>query len=89
MARWDTVVEGRGLLTEGDTGDAVRELQQHLRDLGFKVAVDGVFGPITASAVCEFQARAGVFADGVVGRRTARALCAGRSQNCEARATGG
>ena len=74
MARWDAVVDGRRVLGEGDSGEGVLELQRLLRLRGYRVNEHGRFGPSTARAVREFQAASGVLADGVVGRRTARAL---------------
>lgn len=59
----------------GATGTAVRRLQRALRrtaDLG--VAVDGVFGPQTETAVEQFQKSADLVADGIVGPLTWQAL---------------
>ena len=47
----------------GSTGDAVRAVQVLFANL----AVDGVFGPDTESAVRKFQEQWGVTADGIVG----------------------
>lgn len=71
---WEGVLDGRRVLREGDRGEGVREVQRLLRARGFRVPVDGSFGPSTATAVREFQHLLGVFVDGVVGRRTAAAL---------------
>lgn len=67
-------VEGRPLLQEGDAGDAVADLQRLLTGAGFPCAGDGHFGPRTGQAVRDFQASAGLDADGVVGPRTWAAL---------------
>ncbi|PXY17978.1 peptidoglycan recognition protein family protein [Prauserella flavalba] len=48
------------LLSEGDTGDRVREAQRLLRARGENVAVDGVFGPATRDAVSSFATANGV-----------------------------
>jgi chitosanase len=51
-------------------GEDVRSVQAALRKSGFHVAVDGVFGKQTGSAVIEFQKRRGLVVDGVVGPAT-------------------
>ena len=61
------------VLTLGDRGPDVRELQEKLKSLGAQVMVDGDFGPATRAAVIAFQSTRGVTPDGVVGPRT-RAL---------------
>jgi peptidoglycan hydrolase-like protein with peptidoglycan-binding domain len=48
----------------------VRPLQQLLRARGHAVAVDGVFGPQTETAVKAFQQSRGLTADGIVGPQT-------------------
>jgi peptidoglycan hydrolase-like protein with peptidoglycan-binding domain len=54
---------------QGDTGPAVRAAQQLLKGkFGFNaVAVDGIFGPVTAQAVKDFQTSKGIASDGIVG----------------------
>jgi len=52
------------------TGDAVRLVQQRLRDRGWKIAVDGDFGPGTDKIVRAFQREKGLTEDGVVGQQT-------------------
>lgn len=59
----------RPTLRLGDSGDAVKELQQILR-----IAVDGEFGKKTAAAVKARQKAARLVADGVVGPYTWAAL---------------
>jgi L,D-peptidoglycan transpeptidase YkuD (ErfK/YbiS/YcfS/YnhG family) len=62
-------------LRVGSSGPAVACLQMRLNRLGFGAGpVDGEFGPMTRGAVVRFQRAEGLVADGVVGRRTARAL---------------
>ncbi|MFB9991091.1 N-acetylmuramoyl-L-alanine amidase [Deinococcus oregonensis] len=58
----------------GDTGDAVQAVQSQLRSRGFAVALDGVFGSGTESAVQSFQSSQGLGADGIVGPNTWVAL---------------
>lgn len=53
----------------GDRGDEVKLLQNIL-----KINADGVFGPVTAEAVREFQKIKGLEIDGVVGPKTWAAL---------------
>ena len=62
-------------ISEGAIGTVVRRLQRALRrtpNLG--TIVDGVFGPVTETAVTQFQNASGLLADGVVGPATWNAL---------------
>jgi peptidoglycan hydrolase-like protein with peptidoglycan-binding domain len=66
---------GQPTIAPGATGDVVRRLQRALRrtpDPG--VAVDGVFGALTETAVKDFQQGQGLVVDGVVGPLTWAAL---------------
>lgn len=65
---------GHPKLREGDRGAAVRTLQSGLNASGASIAVDGVFGSGTASAVRALQSAAGIGVDGVVGPKTWNAL---------------
>lgn len=56
------------------SGDDVATLQSALAAAGYSLLPDGKFGSITELAVTEFQKSAGLEADGIVGRATARAL---------------
>ena len=58
------------LVKRGDNIFPVRPLQQLLRARNHPVAVDGIFGPITESAVKAFQQSKGLAADGIVGPQT-------------------
>jgi murein L,D-transpeptidase YcbB/YkuD len=58
------------LVKKGDSVFPVRPLQQLLRARSRPVAVDGIFGPQTESAVKQFQQSAGLSADGKVGKLT-------------------
>jgi N-acetylmuramoyl-L-alanine amidase len=56
-------------------GDDVGELQASLARLGFDCGrVDGIFGPLTARALDDFQSNCGLPNDGVCGSETVRAL---------------
>ncbi|MEM8591225.1 MAG: peptidoglycan-binding protein [Pseudomonadota bacterium] len=59
-------------------GDDVRQLQEalFLQGVMHRSNIDGLFGPGTKSAVSTFQSRQGLDVDGVVGRKTFRALSA-------------
>jgi peptidoglycan hydrolase-like protein with peptidoglycan-binding domain len=59
------------LTVQGNTGERVVALQYLLnQQIGAGLATDGVFGPLTASAVRTFQARHGLLVDGKVGNQT-------------------
>jgi len=64
----------RPIIREGSTGQAVRDLQAHLKQnyplYAKHLVVDGMFGPKTRVAVEEFQRRSGLVADGTVGPKT-------------------
>jgi peptidoglycan hydrolase-like protein with peptidoglycan-binding domain len=57
-----------GVLGLGARGPTVRALQRELRSRGFRVAVDGAYGPGTRRAVSRFQRRLGLRVNGVVDR---------------------
>lgn len=61
-------------LRRGATGDAVKLVQKLLRAKGFSLDVDGDFGPQTENAVRQFQQRAHLVVDGIVGAATINAL---------------
>lgn len=58
------------LTQQGDSGAKVRAVQSQLNESGAGIAVDGVFGPATATAVKNFQSKNGLSADGIVGDYT-------------------
>src|SRR5207245_1598735 len=66
------------LLSRGVTGLDVKELQAalnfHLRRPFTPLVPDGIFGPLTDARVRDFQRRAGLTADGIVGPNTVPAL---------------
>lgn len=64
------------LYRKGDTGEAVRDIQERLLALGFDISGDsrGEFGDATYMAVIAFQESQRIAADGMVGRETWRTL---------------
>lgn len=48
------------LLRRGSRGPAVRQLQRALRNLGYLLETDGLFGPMTESCVLSFQGTHGI-----------------------------
>lgn len=63
-----------GFCSIGSRDNATRKVQQRLRDRGWTIDVDGVFGPGTLAVVKAFQARRGLGADGIVGPQTWNSL---------------
>jgi len=64
----------RPTLRRGNRGNAVVDVQLALRDRGFDLEPDGIFGSITQECVKTFQGTRGLKADGVVGPMTWAAL---------------
>ncbi|GAA3473877.1 C40 family peptidase [Nonomuraea roseola] len=62
-----------GVLKPGSVGSAVRVLQKRLRDRGWRIEVDGIYGDDTERVVEMFQREKGLDRDGVVDRDTWRA----------------
>ena len=61
-------------LRRGDRGTGVRYLQWFLDNKGYKLKIDGSFGPTTEEKVMDFQKDHGLVVDGIVGRNTWAAL---------------
>lgn len=61
-------------LKKGCKGDDVRWLQTRLRQVGYFITVDGIFGPKTDDAVRKYQAKNNLLVDGIVGAITRSAL---------------
>ncbi len=59
---------------QGDEGAEVKKIQSGLKNKGYKIEADGVFGSGTDKAVRLFQAKKGLEVDGIVGPTTYRAL---------------
>ncbi|MCT7950182.1 peptidoglycan-binding protein [Ancylothrix sp. C2] len=63
------------VLRLGSTGNAVRTIQDVLKEAGFYYGqIDGVFGPVTEAAVRNLQHSFNLIQDGIVGPRTWWAL---------------
>lgn len=58
------------ILKIGSTGKDVKELQSNLNNRGYNLAVDGIFGTNTLSAVKGYQASNNLAVDGIVGNNT-------------------
>jgi peptidoglycan hydrolase-like protein with peptidoglycan-binding domain len=57
------------------------EIQSHLQALGYyQGSIDGIYGPLTARAVGDFQADRGLVVDGIAGSQTMAALGQGESE---------
>lgn len=66
-----TLVPEVTLLKRGDSGEAVRQMQQRLLDLEYySGSVDGAFGPGTEEAVRIFQRQNGLEVDGIAAAKT-------------------
>ena len=75
---WGTALAA--VYQEGDSGQEILAVQQRLRSLGYAVGKqDGVFHPLTASAVRAFQQQQGLPASGVLDEATYQKLM-GRAQ---------
>lgn len=61
-------------LKNGDSGAAVRELQTLLNQYGYRLTVDGKFGPKTEDAVKQYQASKGLMVTGICSEGTWDAL---------------
>ncbi len=73
---------GSSTLKKGSQGQYVENLQGHLQDkVDRSLNKDGYFGDATEKAVIAFQKKAGLTADGLVGKKTKEALCAEYAYN--------
>lgn len=62
------------VLRKGTVGVDVKELQKRLNELGYKLAIDGIFGSTTEGTVRDFQRKRNLVVDGIVGPITFSAL---------------
>lgn len=63
-----------GLVKLGSQGEAVRQVQQRLRDRGWRITVNSVFDDATDVVVRKFQSEKRLVVDGIVGPKTWAAL---------------
>lgn len=61
-------------MKKGMVGNDIRLAQQRLQDRGWKITVDGDFGPATDSVVRAFQSEKRLTTDGIIGPDTWRTL---------------
>lgn len=66
--------EPRFLVKRNMVGEAVKWLQWELIEAGYKLDIDGEFGPITEKCLKDFQTSAKITADGICGKVTRRKL---------------
>lgn len=71
---WEAVRAGSTTLRAGQRSLSVECLQEKLNAAGYRVGVDGDFGPATRAAVIALQRANGLLPDGVVGPATASLL---------------
>jgi hypothetical protein len=70
-ANWtEKMMDNLPLVISGDDGISVRRVQGLLVGDGHDIAIDGIFGPATESAVKAIQTAAGIVVDGKVGPQT-------------------
>ena len=59
----------------GSRGNEVISIQTKLKNLGYYTGqIDGIYGPLTQSAVTRYQANFGLTADGIAGPKTLQSL---------------
>ena len=74
------ISEPTAIVNAKSSSSDIKLVQQKLKNWGYYTgAVDGIYGPKTASAVKLFQKRNGLVVDGIVGNKTLAAM--GISQN--------
>jgi hypothetical protein len=57
-------------LRQGSQGTHVRTIQQRLKNLGYAITIDCIFGPGTREVIVAFQRKKNLLADGMVGPKT-------------------
>ncbi len=78
-----------GSLKKGDKGDAVKNLQKRLKELGYyKTTCDGDYGDVTVTAVKAFQKMNGLVVDGVAGSQTMSKLNSSSAKDANGKVPG-
>lgn len=87
LTEWDKPLNGlsdlnpysvpASTLKQGSSGIGVKWLQWELNQRGYGLKVDGIYGPRTSDAVRDYQNRAKLISDGIVGPATRSALLSG------------
>src|SRR5699024_8431899 len=67
-------------LQMGSSNYQVEEAQSKLNNHGYDIAIDGIFGSATQSAVKSFQRESNIQVDGIVGEDTLTALNNGANE---------
>lgn len=62
------------ILKQGSRGDEVKAMQDKLKQLGFEIESDGIFGKMTHAAVITLQTVFGYDIDGDVGPATQKLI---------------
>lgn len=65
-------------LKHGNTGNGVKWLQWELKQRGYDIKIDGIFGPKTEQAVRDYQNSRMLVCDGIIGPVTRTELLSGR-----------
>ncbi len=77
MSQYDRMLRALGIrrtIRKGSKGVQVKQAQIFLNIHGSKLSVDGMFGPITEVEVLRFQRKNNLVSDGIIGKRTWKAL---------------
>jgi peptidoglycan hydrolase-like protein with peptidoglycan-binding domain len=62
------------VLKQGSRGDEVRTMQEKLKQLGFSIDADGIFGDKTHAAIITLQTVFGYDVDGLAGPATIKLI---------------
>jgi peptidoglycan hydrolase-like protein with peptidoglycan-binding domain len=71
------------MITLGDKGKEVSQLQKYLSMLGYDLVIDGVFGNKTLRSLKAFQKKYGLLVDGIAGEQTFSALKAAQKRTAK------